>query len=367
MKKALILAGINWNNSLQRHHQFTNYLVSCGYEVYFVEHIISTKFTIHKLVQEIFKTVWKCIGKNRTKVVNTKTINIKIISLKFVNPGGHIFYFINKSKASKLGNYIPDTIDLVINYLPVNTTRFILDRVNYKKLIYDCVRNFEEWGGCYRDISCEEKKLIEKSDMVFTDSYFLTEKMRNLNSNKKVVQFLPTVTLSWISGVGNGKKIETIKCVGYFGSLDKHIDSRVFYYLNQKGIEVHIWGEIGIKTDFDFVFHGYINDLNKLSKEIMKYCDAIVMPYIGNMNGVIPAKTLQCLQTKLPVYISTFYDSIKLKDVLYVYDNIEDLVEMIQKFDSFKHIEKLKRIDELLYIENEENQYKKFVDTINCI
>ena len=100
MKKALVLAGINWNDTLQRHHQFAYYFVKCGYDVDFIEHIISTKFSLNKFLQVIKKS-----GQKTEKHANSINKNIRVITPGLINPGGALFDIYNRYKANKSWNH----------------------------------------------------------------------------------------------------------------------------------------------------------------------------------------------------------------------------------------------------------------------
>lgn len=355
MKRALILAGIYWNDPLQRHQQFAKYLKQMNYKVYFVEHIISTKFTFSKLM--------RVLNKKESTSSNVNLDNIEIINVGFVTPGRGLFACVNNYKAKLLTKRIGTEFDLVMNYLPISTTRLILQNISYSMLIYDCVRNFEGWGGYGKDIAIEEKWLLHKCDKVFTDSFYLTSKIQKM-INKPVVQFLPIANEEWRKGCIYHKDIREIHNIAYFGSVDNHIDIKCFKALAVKGYRVHIWGNVSTQKEFVHTYHGYLNNLEKLANQVTEYADAIVLPYCGNMNGVIPAKLMQCLHTGLPIFISHFYDSDILKDYLYLYASAEDLLQQIGQFDASKHEEKMQNIKCLMENLDDGHQFKKFCQEI---
>ena len=239
MKKALILSGIYWDEPLQRHQQFAKYLSDCGFEVVFVERIMSSRFEFSKFIDVVKKRLFK-EGEYSQKNKNAKSKKIKIFDYKFVNPEENIFRWLNEKKVDELIRENGDKFDLVINYLPINTTRMIIDKIKYKMLIYDCVRNFAEWKGYRSSVIKEEEWLIEKCDKIFTDSFFLTDNMKE-KSNKEVVQFLPIANDAWLQGCKE-KKVSYIKNIAYFGSVENHIDIDTLKELHENGFNVHFWG-----------------------------------------------------------------------------------------------------------------------------
>ena len=354
--KALLLTGVYWDETFQRHHQFAKYLCKAGYEVYFVEHIVSSKFTFRSALCKIRTKTGVSSGKNE------RFEKLKVYNFGFLNPSEGVFKIINKRKVARLIREIGTEFDVIINYLPINTTRFILEKV-HGKVIYDCVRDFENWGGYYKSVTKEELLLLSRADKVFTDSFYLTEKMKRMTI-KQVVQFLPVATDGWIKGVTPYKSLTEIKKIGYFGAIGAHIDEKIFSRLKSEGYEIHLWGQIPDDLAEKYVSHGYTGDMERLSREITMTCDAIVIPYKNNMNGVIPAKTTQSLLTEKPVFISEFYDSLKLGELFYVFKDENDLINQIKNYNENDYLKKLEAIKQSCGELNEQNQYKKFISSL---
>lgn len=359
MKKAIILAGIYWNDPIQRHQQFAMYLSNAGYEVYFIEHIVSAGFSINRLLRAVRRRAVK--NAHSIKSGNVVPPNINIINIKTINPHSGAFFIVNKSKINNLILSLGDDFDIVINYLPINTTRYLVSKIRYTKLIYDCVRNFTEWGEYPHGIEREEQWLIEKSDLIFTDSYYLTKKMEQ-RAYHKVRQFLPIANTSWENGCKE-VKITKIKNIGYFGSLDEHISLEILNAMSDKGYKIHIWGNVITSPQFNYIYHGYQNDLGLLSAQICETCDAIVLPYRGNMDGVIPAKMLQCLSLAamgIPIFVSEFYDSKQLEEYIYIFRGREELILKIENYNSSQFEEKRIKIVDYMRDKNETNQQRAF-------
>lgn len=332
-KRALILSGINWNDTLQRHQSVAAILAELGYEVYFVEGIISSSFSFKKLRGRIF-------GKKAGKAQITNEIpeNINVISNGYVNADGGLFYAYNRSRNKKLLSRIGGFFNVVINYLPVNTTLNLISQIEYGTLIYDCVRDFANWGGYPKNLLKNEETLIGLSDYVFTDSFYLTDKMRKKKGDN-VIQFLPIIGEELLNHY-NSRPIEKIKKIGYVGTLGSHVDIALLKELSEKGYEIHVFGVVAAVLDFPVTDHGFFTDLEDMMRQVTICADALIIPYKGNMDGVIPAKTMQCLATGLPVYISNFYDSRYLRDYFQVYTTHKELFYMLESFDFSEFIAK---------------------------
>ena len=355
MKIAIIMAGIPWNTSLQRHHKVAMWLKKMGYEVYFIEKITSSKFSITKAIKKMFQILR---NKNITNI-NNPTNGINVVSYKFINPE---FEFYNKRIIKKITKKIPTKVDLIINYLPIETTEILIDKLKYKHLIYDCVRDFKNWGGYGKNIKNIEIDLSNKSDIILTDSYYITDKMRKKFPEKKIVQLLPT--FEQFQKKFSPKHINKIKRITYFGQLGEHINTKILKKLSDNGYEINIFGDISVKLEFNYNYYGFFSEKKKMFEMIMEKSDAIIIPYKGNMNGVIPAKMFESLATFKPVYVSSFYDSNVLKKYIYVFENYDNLEYMIKNFNYNEFQEKILNIKKLLNKEESFDQERIFMKEI---
>jgi hypothetical protein len=333
-RRAMILSGIPWDTTIQRHHNIAKLLADSGYEVYFIEGIPSSRFTVKKLIERLCNKF-----RRRRDHVFVNRDNIIVIKRKFVNPMRGVYWMINKYQVKRLIKKTGEDFDVVINYLPVNTTYYFLKQLKTKFTIYDCVRDFENWGGYPNDINLIERELVLNSNLVLTDSYYLTNKIKNRHNALNVLQILPTVDEEQLNVLSNSKLKSKIINILYFGSVGSHIDIEILNSLAKDDYQIHIIGDIldGISLDSRIIRHGFISDKGLLAKRIIDCADAIIIPYKGNMDGVIPAKLMQCMATGLPIFINKFYDSVELGEYLYVYNNYSELINLIEEFNSIEH------------------------------
>lgn len=355
VKKALILSGIYWNSSIQRHHIISKFLFELGYEVYFIEAIPSSVFSLKKLLMRL-KKIKK---EKKEKKVDLNGIFLK--NYNFLNPV-LLFKLYNTYKINRLRKEVGEEIDLVINYLPISTTLEIMKRIKFKKVVYDCVRDFEIWGGYPKSIMKLEKEIVKKSHFILVDSFYLKKKLTSKYGNKKIIQILPTLDIKSyeILEKSSERKIKKIKKIVYFGSIADHLDIDLLNNLSKK-YEIHIIGEIYTTKTIskDIVIHEFQTNLIDLSNLIYSIADALIIPYLNKLDGVIPAKLMQCLATQLPIFINEFYDSLILQDYLYVYKNQENLCFQIENFEKLGYSQKKRKMKELAEKNLEENLKKR--------
>lgn len=362
-KRVLILSGIYWDETWQRHQKFAEYFAKMDYEVYFVEHIISSSFSLKKAFKIIVSN-----KKPSEKKKNPKSSSIEVVNCGYVNPGKGFFKLWNIVKSECFIGKYGGKYDIIVNYLPINTTRYLISRIKYKTLIYDCVRNFEGWTATEypKDIEKQEKWLVKKSDLVFTDSFFLTDKMKRIHGN--VFQFLPSIDSKWKDGITEKEPVKKIKDIAYFGNLSREQnDIELYKKLSKKGFRIHFWGSIPTDMNFDYEYHGYETNLTILCRDIIESCDAILLAYKGMMDGVIPAKIMQALSTGLPVFVNRFYDMDYLKEYLSVFESDEELLNKVNKFSWQKFLENKPIVEKYLLDKFEGNQLSMFENIFSNI
>ena len=332
LKKVLILSGIEWNTTIQRHHVISNWFLDYNYDVTFIEGIMSSSFSFEKFLKKIKKLLFCRKNKFSQKIDNTKN-GIKVINAKLINPQGGVFRLYNSFQIQKLLKNIDKDYDIVVVYIPVRTTYEIINNLDYKYLLYDCVRDFKNWGGYPKDLPLIEKNIMDNSYKILVDSFYLKKKLYNLGYGNKIIQILPHLTVNELNLYKNNKAKYSIQRLFYFGDVGDHIDVNLMKKLSEQGIEIHIAGIINTSLDFKFIYHGYFSKKEDLAEVICNNADAILIPYKGNMDGVIPAKIMQSLATNLPVYISSFYDSEYLNKYLIVYKTYNDLLNLIDSYN----------------------------------
>ena len=344
MKKAIILSGVPWDTTLQRHHKIAGWLKKMGYEVIFLEAIPSSKITLKKIMQKL-----KTYHNHKNKIKNER--NVEVINAHLFPPS-ILFNGINCIKIKRILKKIGYNYEIVVNYLPIYTTYYIINHLDYDTLIYDCDRDFSNWGVYPKSVKNYENYMHLKAKYIFTDSFYLTHK-------HKGIQILPSLSEKQYQVFKLNKRPCRIKSVLYFGQIDSHINLHILNKISKK-YQLHLIGNSNLDLNFDYVNHGFFSNKEELAKEIIK-CDAIIIPYIGNMDGVIPAKLIEALASNLPVFVNEFFDSRQLEEYCYVYTSEKELFYML---DNYNFNDKTK--PEKLIIDNiEDNQYLMFKSILN--
>lgn len=328
-KKALIVSGVSWNETWQRHQTNASILAEFGYEVDYINGVKTSALTFKNIISKI-KSKFGFRNKKTCIVNNKLDNNIKLIPSYFIPPTGKLSKLINCKIYNLLykNKLLSNNYDLVIYYVPIDSYKEINKISHYR--IYDCVRAFKLWGGYHNSLYDNEHAICESADEIMCDSYYIKEKYL---SNYNVKQLIPYNEYKDNKVKRTNSSI--IKRICYFGSVSNHIDVELLNLLSEK-YQVNIWGKIDSKIDMsgNIKYHGYISDQSELFEDIKRNSDMILIPYKGNMDGVFPAKLIASFALNIPVFTSEYYDSIRMSDLLYVYTDKDDL---LKKIDGFKY------------------------------
>lgn len=323
--KVAIISGVRWEHTFQRQQKTAIALNDLGVKVDFITGI---KLRIPN-INEFYFRIKSILGNKNKNKINYNDNNINRIKFKLLPPTNIFFDFLNKLlikyKYNSLSQY-----DVVLTYLPHPSLKYLNKEVF---IIYDCVRDFSEWGGYPKRVLDYELSLLKNSNIVLFDSYWLGKKINSIRKNRLSYQILPTYPRIIDELVFNAKTTQKISSLCYYGSINNKIDSKLLNELSNK-FNITLIGPISDNIVLSDKINcvGAISEQRKLFEEILKY-DALIIPYLGNMNGVIPAKTTELLNLNRPTFISKFYDSDILSENWYVYENYLDLIEKIQSYN----------------------------------
>lgn len=348
-KRALVISGVKWDATYQRHHLNTKILAKNGYKVDFLEGCKTSKMSLKKIIGLLGEKLRNfSVQKKDNSLVKNARSDINVFSLFFLPPGGFFSSQINGLLFNIFHfRKLATNYDLILIYTPSDHVKFL--NVDDSYLIYDCVRAFSVWGGYHKSLYENEKLLFSKAHKVTCDSFYLKDiHLPELVEEGKISHLIPPLEVeltNYSYSLSND-----IKVIGYFGSVSDHIDITIFDKLLESGYEIHFWGvdDEGLLPE-KVVNHGYVSDQKELFAQLSLYCCALIIPYKYVLDGVYPAKLAISLATRLPVFSSKFYDSKKLSNMLYVYDNMEGLLKTLNGYNIEEHNNKIEEIN--LFVE----------------
>lgn len=346
-KKALILSGVHWDSPWQRHHIVSERLVEAGYSVDFVGGIITSKFTLKKLIKKLFIMFFAMINKVDGRHRNRSIVNV--ISAFYFPPGICSLLFDSVSKKMLL-RQISSSYDLVVVYTPRRLTYNLLKEISCQKVVYDCVRDFSVWEDIGQEVCRFELRLLSIVDAVWCDSNWIERKLtcqlNGLGRELGVNKIYPTLPREIFNSMSREMfHHPNIKSVLYFGSFSDHVDIKAFDVIHSLGYEINFIGVSDVEIPCYINKFGYTESQSDLFKKIIDLSEVIIIPYSGNMDGVIPSKLMLSLASGRKVVISSFYDSRCLVEnpelfgSLFVYESYADLVSIFSSIGDSEPVE----------------------------
>ena len=263
---------------------------------------------------------------------------------------------------------------------------YLMGKLNEKVIVYDIMDEHSQFNGAPRDIDKDEKKLIEKCNVVFTGTKRLWDEKRAFNSNSHF--FSCGVDYTHFAAAQNGSKlpIPVEFCnpqsaignpvVGYIGAVDDRLD----YDLIRKMAELHpewsivfIGPFVGVKQDelpdMKNIFYLGGREYQQLPTYIKNF-SVCIMPFKKNplTEKINPTKALEYMAAGKPI-VST-----PIPDMVEFYSHI---IKIGQNADLFiKHVEReitspdLKGISEGIKLAEERTWEKvaegMYYSIVNC-
>lgn len=308
-------------------------LAECGQKVDFLESCKTSPLSIKNIINFFRK---KKDFKNIA--MNPVPDGMRLIRSYLLPPQGYFSILFNLVLFNIfLKHRLAKEYSQIIYYVPIDLI-CIFSELARQNVVYDCVRAFSEWGGYHDSLYQNERYLLSKCRFVLCDSYYIKEvHLPSLNNNVVPYQLIPPLETK--KRFGKSKlPLTKIKRVGYFGSISMHVDVSVFEVLVRAGYEVVFWGvDDTCRVPLSVKLMGYISNQETLLSSLLENCEALILPYIGNLNGVYPAKLPLCFATGLPTFSTVFYDAKKMGDMVYLYNNHSCLLQQLRDFDYAAH------------------------------
>ncbi|MBU1087007.1 MAG: glycosyltransferase [Candidatus Omnitrophica bacterium] len=324
----ICLSTIDWHYAKQRHQILMEKFAQNGNQVIFVEHLGFSPQRLTDLAN-IYRRVLRALVSSKSIRSQVKLIpNLQIITPLVLPPQNKLFNFINKHLFLKLLakklRELADKQPIVWTYLATTTAVNLIDKLNPKILIYDCVYDALRHPEAPKDIAASEQKILAKADIVLTDAlYFYNHKK---NYNQHVHQIPPGVDFKHFNQPAESGKplMADIKSprICFFGCMGRgniRIDFDLLEFIAKEKPQwsfVNIGPLVNMEVPKNLACLDNIKWLGFISyTELPQYlgqCDVLILPYQLNdfTESVLPAKVFECLATGKPV-VSTALPELK--------------------------------------------------------
>lgn len=297
----ILISTAHWHSTWQRHQEFSTGLAASGFAVLFVEPLPKRWPRLREIGR-----VWGRLAGRPERAGGIRQADpdpVRLISLPLLPDTNALCRSLNRALlpllARKLIARAPARPRIVLNYLPLAASARLQDLLEPDLAIYDCVWDWPS-DPFSRPGVVREGALIERADLILTDAPYLYERMRARHG--RVHQLLPAVDFArWAPAREIPAHHERPLC-GYFGTIGVNLDLDLLRRLSREfplrligPVDAGV-GELGPETELV----GPVS-LERLP-ELLADVEVLVLPYRsdGHTQGVIPAKTFECLATGKP-------------------------------------------------------------------
>lgn len=300
---ALFISNIRWNFAWQRHQTLAS-LFARDYDVIFCEVPGTRRPSFHDIGR-----LWQAVRGSSVGPATVEPIPscVRVVRPPVLPASYSLFCRLN---ASRLDRWLRDDVqlrdgvDLIVNYSAARTALQMIDRVRYRKLVYDCTDDWLAVRGIPSFMRMDEQRLLQRADLTLVSSRILFERKHalarrceRLPHGAMVERFL--VSARPKCGLRNLVLL-------YYGHLHRqHLDFELIEDIARRRPQWHVRLVGPVKTSYAFSANvAIVGQLphEALREEVSK-ADVLLLPYAINRytEAVMPAKTYECLATGRPI------------------------------------------------------------------
>lgn len=335
----IILSGIRWDFLWQRHQIFATLFAQAGYPTVYVETTgLRNPSFDPGTARIVLSRIFRAGRKGRESLDNAIIPNLAVYSPLVAPPTWKIFRRLNRAVflprvVRDLRYLLKGASPLVIAYTPTSTTLELLSYIPSRRVLYDCVLNYEHFPGAPRDIARTEKILLQRADAVTVDSGFLLEKHRDVRPD--MVQVGSGVDHELFGQACMGTLRRPVRTVCFFGTMNEdRFDFDLVGRLADKGYQVRLLGTLARPA---FARRSGIEYRGEVPhRELPRHladADALIIPYKINVfsKGTFPAKIFECFATGKPTIATPLPDLASFGDLLYLADDTRSFVSALER------------------------------------
>jgi len=333
----VILSGIRWDFLWQRHQILATLFARAGYPTVYVETtgLRNPAFdsgTLRKVLDRFLRA-----GGEGRKEPDTSPY-LAVYSPLVAPPTCKVFRRLNRTVfvprvARDLRRLLGGALPAVIAYPPTSTTLDLLSKLEPRRVLYDCVLNYEHFPGVPRDVAETEKTLLRRADAVTVDSGFLLEK--HCGPRPDAVQVGPGVDHELFVQARTGPLRRPARTVCFFGMMDEsRFDFDLVEKLAEKGYRVRLLGTLTRPAFARLPGIEYRGEMpHRELPRHLEDADALIIPYKINTfsKGTFPAKIFECLATGKPTIAAPLPDLAPFGDLLYLANDARGFVDALER------------------------------------
>jgi len=358
-KNIVFIAELDWKGLHNQSQVMALGFANIGYNVFYINRMLQRWPRIEHIIRYLKPTKEKgFVNTYPHPPKNLNTINLRLGPpvnwLRIVNR----FIIKRTLKKYKIKNPI------IIVYSPTFNAIDIINLLKPDVVSYICYHNFNA-NVSLPDVLLSEKELIKISDVLFADSLYLQNRIKEISGGKKVFRSPPGVYYKSFHRAYRGDEVNRCKNIYYYGGIGPHLDLSLYESLAKK---------------FNVVFIGVVDPVirkkipanieirppvaNLELPKILKDADILAILYKDSsyIRGVIPAKFFECLATGKPLLVSGLNEAKPYLDVVYdVQGSARKGLEVIEKLPEMETPERFSKRDKISIEADWSNRFKMFI------
>lgn len=307
MKTAVMISGIHWHSTWQRHHHIASQLASRGWKVIFVEPMPKRWPALNEWRRLANRLSGRVEGAGTCE--QSVPDGVELIAPLLLPDVGTFARAVNRSFfvpsiAAKILGKLQGSRPLVINYLPTPASVELQKCLNPSVRVYDCVCDwahdpYSKEAGLER----VELELLKETDIVIADSDHNFKRMQALHP--KVLQIEGGVDYDRFEPARRMKERGNPPVCTYFGDIGVHTELELLAKVSHK-YRLRLIGPVRLTLTG---FSGTAEILGPVHYEklpqLLAEADVLLLPYrkTTHNQGVLPAKTFECLATGKPTVV----------------------------------------------------------------
>lgn len=345
----ICFSSIDWDFVWQGHQEIMSTLAKNNNKVFFIENTGIRVPNIKDIprIKNRLKNWFRGIKGIRKEADNLYIFSPLILPFPYFRVARWINRLLILSVMEKWMKVLDFTDPIIWVFLPTGFVLDLVDNINKKLLIYYCLDNFKLVSPATKRVEKYEKKIIQKSDLVFVTSDNLYKYCSNFAD--KIYKFAFSVNIAQfdknkIDNFSAPQDLRGIRrpIIGFSGGIRKWIDKDLLKYLSDSNPEYSFVFIGPLQMDVEeFVENKNMHflgqkDHNELPRYINNF-DVSIIPYLVNdfTQCIYPAKLNEYLALGKPVVSTALPELISLRnkyqDIVYIADTKEEFKHCIKR------------------------------------
>lgn len=368
----VMLSSIRWGWLWQRHQALATLFARAGYPTVFVETTgIANPSPDRAAVGKVLDRLLRSRRRGGSPSPTEK--NLTVYSPLVAPPTAGIFRRLNREvfvpRVVRDLRRISGPDPIVLAYPPTRTTLDILEGLEPRLTVYDCVDDYKAYPRVPGDMGETEHELLLRADLVSCTSTSLLEGARRVRPD--AVLNGPGVDFDAFSRVPGsyalGDEIKTVCYFGYIGRVE--MDFSLLRAVAGAGFTLRLIGDRGNAEGslFELPNVDYRGEVPHAElPAAFEGVDAFVIPYkVDELSrNISPSKTYECLATGRPVVSTPLPAMVDLGESVYLAEGAEGFVNTLRGLPKKETEEKVRARVEVARRNSWEARFRELEETL---